>query len=74
MIINLLSQLEKKLDVHYSLPRESEILKDRCGEDKNQGTLKLKFEDSRGELLHNELFEYLSKFGEIKGLNVTKFK
>ncbi|KAL1924443.1 uncharacterized protein VTP21DRAFT_4097 [Calcarisporiella thermophila] len=56
----------RKLDVHFSLPKQNELESVRCGRDKNQGTLFLTLQDSKEPLDNDELHEFFSQFGDVK--------
>ncbi|KAI8982310.1 hypothetical protein BDF20DRAFT_463588 [Mycotypha africana] len=64
---------ERKIDVHYSLPKEEEE-KARCDRTKNQGTLLFTLKGSSIELDDNELHRLMSSFGEVKAIRVPNFK
>jgi hypothetical protein len=61
----------RRLDVHYSLPRESDMTK-RCDRDKDQGTLFILLKKAQGELDDGEVRATFSQFGEIKSLRRYK--
>lgn len=61
----------RRMDVHYSLPRESDMTK-RCDKDKDQGTLFILLKKAQGELNDDELRATFSQFGEIKSLRRYK--
>jgi hypothetical protein len=64
---------DRKIDVHYSLPKEEEE-KAKCDRTKNQGTLLYTLKNSSIELDDNELHKYFSRFGEVKAIRVPHFK
>ncbi|KAI8899162.1 hypothetical protein BC833DRAFT_586729 [Globomyces pollinis-pini] len=49
----------RKADIHYSLPKEGD-------REKNQGSVSVELVGSRSELNNQQLFEYMSRFGEVK--------
>lgn len=61
----------RRLDVHYSLPRESDMTK-RCDRDKDQGTLFILLKKAQGELNDDEVRATFAQFGEIKSLRRYK--
>lgn len=61
----------RKLDVHYSLPRESDMTK-RCDRDKDQGTLFILLKKAQGELNDEEVRATFAQYGEIKSLRRYK--
>ncbi|KAG0169353.1 hypothetical protein DFQ29_009731 [Apophysomyces sp. BC1021] len=63
----------RKIDVHYSLPKEEEE-NTRCDRTKNQGTLLLTLQDSDSTLQDDELYEYFKPFGEIKVIRTPHFR
>ncbi|OBZ80558.1 Protein MEI2-like 2, partial [Choanephora cucurbitarum] len=64
---------DRKIDVHYSLPKEEEE-KARCDRTKNQGTLLYTLKNTNNELDDHELQSYFSQFGEVKAIRVPNFK
>ncbi|KAI8368872.1 hypothetical protein EDC96DRAFT_441073, partial [Choanephora cucurbitarum] len=58
---------DRKIDVHYSLPKEEEE-KARCDRTKNQGTLLYTLKNTNNELDDHELQSYFSQFGEVKAI------
>lgn len=61
----------RRLDVHYSLPRESDMTK-RCDREKDQGTLFILLKKAQGELNDEEVRATFAQFGEIKSLRRYK--
>ncbi|PWN35549.1 uncharacterized protein FA14DRAFT_178918 [Meira miltonrushii] len=57
----------RELDVHYSLPRESELSK-RCDRDKDQGTLLAVLRGGDPNLSDDEVRSVFSQFGELRDL------
>ncbi|KAI5476331.1 hypothetical protein MNV49_007844 [Pseudohyphozyma bogoriensis] len=56
----------RAIDVHYSLPRESDLAR-RCDRDKGQGTLLLSLSSSAtSPILPPEIGQMFSRFGEVK--------
>ncbi|KAJ3275471.1 hypothetical protein HDV01_000298 [Terramyces sp. JEL0728] len=51
----------RKADIHYSLPKEGD-------REQNQGSVSVEFVGTRSELLNQDLYEYMSKFGEIQSI------
>ncbi|KAJ1343168.1 hypothetical protein BSLG_002194 [Batrachochytrium salamandrivorans] len=56
----------RKIDVHYSVPKQEDMSKEHCTPDKYQGTLKLRLQDSREDLKQQDVYEFMSRFGEVK--------
>ncbi|KAF7726661.1 hypothetical protein EC973_008535 [Apophysomyces ossiformis] len=63
----------RKIDVHYSLPKEEEE-NTRCDRTKNQGTLLLTLQNSDSTLQDDELYEYFKPYGEIKVIRTPHFR
>ncbi|KAM0747733.1 hypothetical protein T439DRAFT_382835 [Meredithblackwellia eburnea MCA 4105] len=57
----------RKIDVHFSLPRDVDISK-RCERDKNQGTLILSIRNPTSPLSEPELWNRFSQYGELKNI------
>lgn len=57
----------RKIDVHYSLPKEDETL-GNCGPDKNQGTVFLTVHGLAGQINDFKLSQAFSECGEIKDI------
>ncbi|CAG8461694.1 2458_t:CDS:10 [Rhizophagus irregularis] len=55
----------RKIDVHYSLPKENEELI-YCDRDKNQGTLFITLKEGKVPLDNDALISHFSQFGEVK--------
>lgn len=64
---------DRKIDVHYSLPKEEEE-RAKCDRTKNQGTLLYTLKNANGELSDYELQSYFGQFGDIKAIRVPHFK
>ncbi|KAI8890132.1 hypothetical protein K501DRAFT_319850 [Backusella circina FSU 941] len=64
---------DRKIDVHYSLPKEEEE-KSKCDRNKNQGTLLYTLKNSNAYLDDFELSEYFTRYGEVKAIRVPHFK
>ncbi|KAL7327844.1 hypothetical protein PS15p_206213 [Mucor circinelloides] len=64
---------DRKIDVHYSLPKEEEE-RAKCDRTKNQGTLLYTLKNANGELNDYELQSYFGRFGDIKAIRVPHFK
>ncbi|KAI8637912.1 hypothetical protein BD408DRAFT_423759 [Parasitella parasitica] len=64
---------DRKIDVHYSLPKEEEE-RAKCDRTKNQGTLLYTLKNANGELDDYELQSYFGRFGDIKAIRVPHFK
>ncbi|CAM0138399.1 unnamed protein product [Umbelopsis sp. WA50703] len=57
----------RKIDVHYSLPKEEER-KAKCDRDKNQGTLLFTLIGTNHHVDNNELTNFLSRYGDVKSV------
>ncbi|MCO5598688.1 hypothetical protein L7F22_052786 [Adiantum nelumboides] len=57
----------RELDVHYSLPRESELSR-RCDRDKDQGTILAVLNGGDPNLSDDEVRSVFSQFGELRDL------
>ncbi|CEP10888.1 hypothetical protein [Parasitella parasitica] len=64
---------DRKIDVHYSLPKEEEE-RAKCDRTKNQGTLLYTLKNANSELNDFELQSYFGRFGDIKAIRVPHFK
>jgi hypothetical protein len=51
----------RKADLHYSLPKEGD-------QEKNQGSIDIELVQSSGPLDETELLEFMSQYGEIRGI------
>ncbi|KAJ3255394.1 hypothetical protein HK103_006313 [Boothiomyces macroporosus] len=51
----------RKADIHYSLPKEGD-------REQNQGSVNVELVGSRSDLLNQDLYEFMSKFGEIQSI------
>lgn len=49
----------RKADIHYSLPKEGD-------QEKNQGSLEIELVDCNEDMIDSELFDYMSRFGEVR--------
>ncbi|UZJ53063.1 hypothetical protein CBS101457_002383 [Exobasidium rhododendri] len=61
----------RRMDVHYSLPREIDMTK-RCDREKDQGTLFILLKRAQGELNDDEVRSLFAQYGEIKSLRRYK--
>ncbi|KAH8556256.1 hypothetical protein BGW37DRAFT_462559 [Umbelopsis sp. PMI_123] len=57
----------RKIDVHYSLPKEEER-KAKCDGDKNQGTLLFTLVGTSHHIDNNELTNFLTRYGDVKSV------
>jgi len=60
----------RKIDVHYSLPKEEER-KAKCDRDKNQGTLLFTLIGANHHVDNNELTNYLQRYGDVKSVRAS---
>lgn len=58
---------DRKLDVHYSLPKDQDTSK-RCDREQNQGTLFILLKQAPNDLSDDDFREAAARFGEIKSL------
>ena len=52
---------ERKADIHYSLPKDG-------SRDSNQGTVDVELAGTQDIIFNEQLFEFMSKYGEIRKL------
>ncbi|KAG2188871.1 hypothetical protein INT44_004011 [Umbelopsis vinacea] len=60
----------RKIDVHYSLPKEEER-KAKCDADKNQGTLLFSLVGTNHHIDNAELTQYLTRYGDVKSVRAS---